>query len=78
MGGNARELFLYDVDILCVGNYPEVLNGADSLETVNGELNQGSSAAKDVDELLGVFWGAQWPEAAAYAASHDYNMRVSH
>ena len=55
---------------------PHILNRADGLEAVDGELDEGTSHAHDVDELLWVIGGGHGPEAATYAACHDYDLYV--
>ena len=48
-----------------------MLYWADGLQTVYGELDEGTSHAHDIDELLGIAGGGHGPETAADAAGHD-------
>ena len=64
MGGqNIWYLLIYDRDVLSIGYNPKVCIWTDASEAVNGELYEGSSASEDVNELLWIFWCAEWPEA---------------
>ena len=74
-------MFLDNADIFLVGHHPHVLYWADGLQTVHGELDEGTSHAHDIDELLGVAGGGHGPEAAADAAGHDddlYIVEINH
>ena len=53
-----------------------MLYRADGLQTVHGELDEGTAHAHDIDELFGVAGGGHGPEATAYAASHDDDLCV--
>ena len=48
-----------------------MLHGANGFEAVDGELDEGTSHAHDIDELLGVVGDGHGPEATANAAGHD-------
>ena len=76
VNGHVRDLLLDDADVFLVGHHPHVLHGADGLQTVDGELDEGAAHAHDIDELLRVVGGGHGPEAAANAASHDYDLSV--
>ena len=68
------QLFPNNAHIGGVGHHPEILHRAETLETVDGELNERASTSQDVDELFGVFGRAQRPKAATDAAGHDNDM----
>ena len=53
-----------------------MLYWADGLQTVHGELDEGTAHAHDINELLWVIGGGHWPEAATDAASHDDDLCV--
>ena len=75
--GDARDLLFDYVHVRAVGHHPEILRGADALEPVHGELNQGSAATQYVNELFGKFRGAQRPKPASYSTRH-YNDMICH
>ena len=75
--GHVRNLLLDNADVFLVGDHPHVLHRADGLEAVDGELDEGTSHAHHVDELLGVVGGGHGPKATANAASHNYNLRTT-
>ncbi len=76
VGGDVGELLLDDLYVGGISHNPEIAHGTDVLEAVHGELDEGTATAEDVDELLGVFGGAEGPEAAADAAGHDDYVSV--
>lgn len=73
---HVRYLLLDDADIFLVGHHPHVLYWADGLQTVHGELDEGTSHAHDIDELLGVTGGGHGPETAADATGHDDDLCI--
>lgn len=73
---HVRDLLLDDAYVFLVGDHPHVLYRADGLQTVHGELDEGTSHAHDIDELFGVTWSGHGPEAATDAAGHDYYLCV--
>lgn len=76
VNGHVRDLLLDNADVFLVGNHPHIFHGTDGLEAVDGELDEGTSHAHHVDELLGIVGGGHGPEAAAYAACHYYYLYV--
>ena len=57
VNGHVRNLLLDNADVFLVGDHPHVFHGADGLEAVNGELDERTSHAHHVNELLGVVRG---------------------
>ena len=55
--GHVRYLLLDDADVFLVGHHPHVLHRADGLEAVDRKLDEGTSHAHHVDELLWVIGG---------------------
>ena len=76
VNGHVSDLLLDNADIFLVCHYPHVLHWADWLQSINCQLNKGTSHAHHINELLGVVGGRHWPEAAAYAACHNYYLYV--
>ena len=76
VNGHVRDLLLDNADVFLVGDHPDVLHGADGLEAVDGELDEGTSNAHHVNELLGVVGGGHGPEAATNAASHNNYLYI--
>ena len=68
---HVRYLLLDNANVFLVGDHPHVLYWADGLQTVDGELDEGTAHAHDIDELFGVAGGGHGPETAADAACHD-------
>lgn len=73
---HVKDLLLDNADIFLVGDHPHVLHGADGLEAVDGELDERTSHAHHVNELLGVVGGGHGPEAATDATSHNNYLRI--
>ena len=73
---NGRKLLLDYVNISLIGDYPEVFVWTKASETVYSKLDETFSTTEYVNELLGVFGGAERPKATADAACHDNNMMV--
>ena len=53
-----------------------MLYWTDGLQTVHGELDEGTAHAHDINELLGIAGGGHGPEAAADASGHDDDLCV--
>lgn len=68
---HVRYLLLDEANVFLVGDHPHVIHRADGLEAVDGELDEGTSHAHHVDELLWVVGGGHGPKATANATSHD-------
>ena len=67
----------------CLAEHSLILRGINDegdrpvwLQSIYCQLYEGTSHAHHVDELLWVIVGWHWPEAATYAAGHDYNMNI--
>ena len=78
VNGHVRDLFLDNADVFLIGDHPHVFHGADGLEAVDGELDERTSHAHHVDELLGVVGGGHGPEAATDATSYNDDLVTSH
>ena len=76
VNGHVRDLLLDNADVFLVGHYPHVFDRTDWLQSIYGQLNEGTSHAHHVDELLGVVRGGHGPETAANAACHYYYLYI--
>lgn len=73
---HVRDLLLDNADVFLVGDHPHVFHRADGLEAVDGELDERTSNAHHINELLGVVGGGHGPKPATNATSHNNYLYI--
>ena len=73
---NLRELFFYNLRIFGRGYHPYIFRQAHIFKTIDGQLNERTSATQHINKLLGHLRAAHRPKATAYASGHNDHMVI--